>query len=137
MRRDYYKTSTVYNLNSSINLISYYLVVVLVLVLILCFIFCSYNETFNYSLYVDGDYKLIVDDNFFPIKYKYLYIEHKKYSYDVLNISEPYLLNNKKYYEILINIDLSNYNDKNIMTITIVKEKTTIFNKLIKKLKGW
>ena len=47
------------------------------------------------------------------------------------------LPNYKKYYEILINIDLSNYNDKNIMTITIVKEKTTIFNKLIKKLKGW
>ena len=88
MKRDYYKTSTVYNLNSSINLISYYLVVVLVLALILCFIFCSYNETFNYSLYVDGDYKLIVDDNFFPIKYKYLYIEHKKYSYDVLNIRD-------------------------------------------------
>lgn len=137
MKREYYKTSTIYNLNSTLNLFAYYLIILIVLAFIFCFIFCPYNKTFNYSLYVDDYYKLIVDDNFFPIKYKYLYIEHKKYSYDVLSISEPYILNDKKYYEVLINIDLSNYNDKNIMIVTIVKEKTTVFNKLIKKLKGW
>lgn len=137
MKLEAYNLSVTYNLNSSINFFKYYLILIIVITLVLCLLFIPYRTTLNYTLYIDDDYKLLVDDDYFPIKSNYLYIEHKNYSYSVLNISEPYFSDNKKYYELLIDIDLNDYNNQNIITATIVKDRTTIFAKIIKNLKGW
>ncbi len=131
-----YNLSVLYNLNERINYIKYYIFLYVVIFILLLILFVPYNVNYHYKLYINNNYTLIVDDNYFPLKKTYLYIENKKYSYNVLNVSKHFV-DNKIYYEVLIDINLKDYNKKNIIDVTILKEKTTIFRNLINKMKGW
>ena len=126
----------IYILNLKVSIFKYYIFLIVIIILFSFLLFYPYNNYLNYILYIDNDYKLIVDDNFFPIEDKIIYINHKKYFYSVKNISEQKIIDNKVYYEVVIDIDIKDY-DKNIIKVKVLKDKTTIFKKIIFNMKGW
>ena len=126
-----------YILSLKISILKHFVILALLIIIFSLLLIYPYNDYLNYILYVNDEARLIVDDNFFPIKKKYIYINHKKYFYNVKNISEPKVINNKNYYEILIDINISNYNKKNIIKVKVLKENTTILKKFILNMKGW
>lgn len=125
----------VYNLNNKIDLKKYYILLIITILFFVFIIIYPYQNISTYKLIVDNSYKLIVDDNFFPIKNNYLYINNKKYNYNVAEISEQKIIDNKIYYELKIDINLKV--DTNIIPVIIKRGKTTLFNKFVNNLKGW
>ena len=128
-------SSLVYNLDSKLDLKIYYILVLITFIFFLFVLIYPYQNIYTYKLYIDDSYRLVVDDSFFPINNNYLYINNKKYTYNVLDISNPNVINNKLYYEVKIDINLKK--DKNVIPIFIKKGKTTLFNKFINNMKGW
>ena len=136
MRQLTYQNSHLRIINEKIIVSNYYYLLVLSILVFLFIINTPYKTSYNYSLVRDESYKLVVDDNYFPIKNRFLYQNHKRYSYSVKNISEAYIVNNKKYYNVDIDIKNSDFeNDKNIYNITIIKSTSTLFKDFLKKLK--
>ena len=136
MRQLTYQNSHLRIINEKIIVSNYYYLLVLSILVFLFIINTPYKTSYNYSLVRDESYKLVVDDNYFLIKNRFLYQNHKRYSYSVNNISEAYIMNNKKYYNVDIDIKNSDFeNDKNIYNITIHKNSSTLFNDFLKKLK--
>ena len=103
-------SSLVYNLDSKLDLKIYYILVLITFIFFLFVLIYPYQNIYTYKLYIDDSYRIVVDDSFFPINNNYLYINNKKYTYNVLDISNPNVINNGK---------------------------TTLFNKFINNMKGW
>ena len=136
MRQLTYQNSHMRIINEIIIVSSYYYILGITTLIFLFIINTPYSTSYNYSLVNDESYKLVVDENYFPIKNRFLYYNHKRYSYSVNNISEAYIVDNKKYYNVDIDIKNSDFgNDKNIYNITIIKNSSTLFNDFLKKLK--
>lgn len=127
--------SIVYILNKKFDSKLYYFLIIVTLLFFIFIVLYPYQNILSYNLYVDDTYKLVVDENYFPINENYLYINNKKYNYSILEIIGPYLENKKIYYEIKISINLKKKN--NIIPVNIYKGKTTLFNKFINNMKGW
>ena len=121
----------IYILNYKISFYKHIILTVSIMLILLLLLFFPYDNYLDYILYIDNDYKLLVDEKFFPIKNKYLYINHKKYFYSVKNISEPKILDNKTYFEVILDIDSLNLKDNNIIKVKVLNGKTTVFKKFI------
>lgn len=137
MKLEPYNLSTIYQLSNKNNFYNHYIIIVFVFFILLITISTPYQIPVNYNLYINDNYKLIVDDNFFPVQNKKIYINHKSYSYNVLNIAEAKNINNKLYYEVEIDLKTNKTFDKNILNVTFLKRKKSILNQLFQKLKGW
>ena len=126
--------SIIYTLNKELNFQKYYIILILVIIYGIIILVIPYTDYKSYILYVySSEYQLIVDEDFFPIKNNNLYIEKQKYDYKILSIKET-IVNNKKYYQLTIDISLNKNIKKtnNIIKVNIKKGQTNLFN-LIKK----
>lgn len=128
--------STLRIVYDKINLISYYYFLIIVSVAFILIINIPYETSYDYVLIKSDSYKLIVDDNYFPINNKYLFFNHKKYAYSVKSISDPYITDNKRYYDIEIDITINDYKDnKNVFNVYIIKGKSTLLKYFLKRIK--
>ena len=100
-------------------------------------IFLKYNIYSTHIGYIEitdnYNLKVIVDNTSLPIKKNYkLYIDNKQYNYKIIKIDKL-----SGYSEILISAKLDNkvLINNNIVTVRFKKNKTTIMNELIKKIK--
>ena len=135
MRKLTYQTSVLRITSENIILSNYYYFLGIVVLLFVLLINRPYYKWYEYTLVKSDGYKLVVDENYFPIKNKYLYYNHKKYSYSVVSISDYYIINNKKYYDVNIDVKIDDKERKNIFNIFIIKNKTTLLSDFIKKIK--
>lgn len=136
MNRSTYQTSSLRIVHNSINLSNHYYLLTIVIVTFVLILNIPYKTSYDYVLIKNDEYKLIVDDNYFPKKDKYLYFNHKKYAYSVKNISDPYITDNKKYYDIEIDVNINDYKEnKNVFNVSIVKDKSTLLKYFLNKLK--
>lgn len=130
--------SLCYNLCEKVSLKKYYIFILFVAFLFLILLVIPFDEYKKYYLYIENDnYKLIVDEEFFPIKKDSFYIENIKYKYEVLSISDGSLVNNKKYYEVMIQANLKEdiLTTKNIIEVIIKKRKRSLIEKFIDEIK--
>lgn len=111
--------------------------------IILVFIFISVGFFYRFDVYstvigyvdINDEYNLriIIDKEEFPIKNDYeLYIDNKKYTYEIIDIKES-----QQIYQVLINCNLEEelLVSNNIITIKLKKGKITLMDVLIKKIK--
>ena len=132
-----YQNSVLRIVNNSINISNYYYFLITVVVLFILLINIPYKTSYEYVLIKGDNYKLIVDDTFFPIKDKYLYFNHKKYAYSVIEISDSDITNDKRYYNVIIDINISDFeSNKNIFTVEVIKARSTLFKYFLNKMKG-
>ena len=132
-----YNNSVLRIVTNSINISNYYYFLITVVVLFILLINIPYKTSYEYVLIKGDNYKLIVDDTFFPIKDKYLYFNHKKYAYSVIEISDSGITNDKRYYNVIIDINISDFeSNKNIFTVEVIKARSTLFKYFLNKMKG-
>lgn len=132
-----YQNSVLRIVTDKINISNYYYFLITIIVLFILLINTPYKTSYEYVLIKDDSYKLIVDDTFFPIKNKYLYCNHKKYAYSVVEISDNYIANDKKYYNVIIDININDFkSNKNIFTVEVIKDKSTLLKYFLNKMKG-
>ena len=132
-----YQNSVLRIVTDKINISNYYYFLITIIVLFILLINTPYKTSYEYVLIKDDSYKLIVDDAFFPIKNKYLYCNHKKYAYSVVEISDNYIANDKKYYNVIIDININDFkSNKNIFTVEVIKDKSTLLKYFLNKMKG-
>ena len=137
MRELTYQNSVLRIVTEKINISNYYYFLIIVSLLFILLINTPYKTSYEYILIKDENYKLIVDDKFFPIKNKYLYFNHKQYAYNVVEISDAYVNDNKRYYNVIVDINISDFkSDKNIFTVEIIKDKSTLLKYFLNKMKG-
>lgn len=125
--------------DNNFKIINYYYILLIFLILGIFFLLFPITKYKDYTLYVSSsNYNLIVDEDFFPIKNNNMYIDGKRYDYEVLNIDDNYLVDNKKYYDIVIDVDLdkSINKSKNIIHVKIKKGKTNLLKIIIEEMKG-
>lgn len=97
--------------------------------LLILFVFISFIKFNTYEDYT-GLYlnkQVIIYSNQFPLNNK-LYIEGKKYTYNIISINDN---------KVILDIELDNNLkvDNNVLRINLLKDRTTIFNILKKKWK--
>ena len=132
-----YQNSVLRIVTEKINISSYYYCIIIVIVLFILLINSPFKTSYEYVLIKDDSYKLIVDDTFFPIKNKYLYFNHKKYAYNVIEISDSYITNDKRYYNVIIDININDFkSNKNIFVVEVIKDKSTLLKYFLNKMKG-
>ena len=138
MLKENLNSSVCYNLNKELYLKKYYIFILIVFIIFFLCLFIPFNEYKKYYLYIDNNnYKLIVDEDFFPIKKDNLYIDKIKYKYEVLSISDGSLINNKKYYEVMLSLNLNKdiLTTKNIVEVNLKIRKISLVKKIIKEIK--
>lgn len=138
MLKENLNSSVCYSINEKLNLKKYYVFILFIVILFLIILFIPFYEYKKYYLYVQNDeFKLLVDDDFFPVKKGGLYIDKKNYKYDVLSISSSSLVNNKKYYEVMIEIKIDKkiLTTQNIIEVILKKEKISLIKKFIREIK--
>ena len=84
----------------------------------------------NGVVFKDNVVEVMVDDDELRLFYKnkYIYINNKKYEYDISNIVLDVLIQDgKKYSLIYIDCDLRNEKENDIVKITIKKENIKLF----------
>lgn len=137
MSKSTYNNSVLRIVTNKINISNYYYLLIVVILLFILLINIPYKVSFEYVLIKDDNYKLIVDDDFFPIKDKYLYFNHKKYAYSVIEISDSYITNDKRYYNVIIDININGFkSNKNIFMVEVIKERSTLLKYFLNKMKG-
>ena len=114
-------------------------------ILLLFIVFFKYTPYINLKaiLKVENDsYYLktfIQEENFNYINQSFLIINDKSYKYKIKNINEGYILDEKynKYYDVELEVKLNSslIINNNIIDINLKKNKTTILNQIIKKIK--
>ena len=118
--------------------VSWIIIVILVsLISVFIGIFYQYNVYMPlYGCVENNDkynIKTIISKDKMPLKKDYkLFIEGKKYDYEIINIEEY-----DNYYEIFINckVDKNLLINNNYFTLYFMKYKTTLMNEIIKKIK--
>lgn len=116
------------------KIISWVTILIILFLLFIIFMFVPFSvyKTFigNVSIIDDNSYLILdLDSGDFPIdKYKKLYIKSKKYDYEIIGIEDNKLI-------LSINLDDNLKIDKNIITVNILKDKTTLFKLIKNKIK--
>ena len=116
------------------KIISWITILIVLIFLFLCFSFIPFNvykPLIGYVDIVDNNSYLVFDINNcdFPInKNNELYIKTKKYNYDIVRIEEEKLILN-------INLDDNLKVQNNIVTVNILKNRTTLFEIIKNKIK--
>lgn len=128
-------------LSNNSKIIVYWIMILIVLILI--FINIAFNYRFNeYDKYIgyvqNSDVVVYTSDKYL---YKYnLLVNNKNYSFKIKNISEEYyIVDGKKNYQFNLEVNLdSDLNiENNILDITFIKNKTTIYQILKKEMLKW
>lgn len=115
-------------------------ITILILFVILGLFFSVFFQFYIFSTYTgyidtndDYNIRVVVDKDIFPIKDNYeLYIDNKKYDYEIINIDYY-----NGYYEVFIdcNLDDEILVNNNIVTVRFQKYKTTLIKEFIKKIR--
>ena len=115
-------------------------ITILILFVILGLFFSVFFQFYIFSTYTgyidtndDYNIRVVVDKDIFPIKDNYeLYIDNKKYDYEIINIDYY-----NGYYEVFIdcNLDDEILVNNNIVTVRFKKYKTTLIKEFIKKIR--
>lgn len=116
------------------KIVSWITILIILSILFMIFSFVPFNIYKPYIGYID-----IEDNNSyfvskleycdFPIiKNKTLYIKGKKYEYEIINIKEDNLI-------LKIDLEENLKIDKNMLTVNILKDRTTLFNIIKNKVK--
>lgn len=138
---DIYNNSSVIMLKKvPVKIISWITILLVFLIFILVFgILFTYNKYEKCIGIVRGN-NIVLElspDKINKIK-DGLYIDNKKYDFEIKEISNDYIIiDNKNYYEIVLNINLEDkYKiDNNILEIYIELEKTTLLKEIFNFLK--
>lgn|SRR5574344_2262983 len=136
-------------LRKKYNYIPIFTILLLILITFLIFIILYYK----YDLVTNTSIQIIKkEESYFAKVYlKYndinilknaiLVIDDKKYNYTIKEISSEYYLddNLNKYIEIILDINLNDVDkiNNNILNISFINGKTTIYEYLKKIMKGW
>jgi len=127
--------------------IQYYIIFMSISIIIISLFLCFYKyQPYMYLqatvVKEDNSYYLktyILEEKITDINSTYAIINGKRKKYEVKNISEHFILDekNNKYYEIIISseIDSKLIIDNNIVDINIELSKTTFVKKIIEKIK--
>ena len=115
-------------------------ITILILFVILGLFFSVFFQFYIFSTYTgyidtndDYNIRVVVDKDIFTIKDNYeLYIDNKKYDYEIINIDYY-----NGYYEVFIdcNLDDEILVNNNIVTVRFQKYKTTLIKEFIKKIR--
>ena len=116
------------------KIISWITILIILVIFFLIFSFLPFNiykPLIGYIDIVDNNSYLILNlnDGDFPInKNNRLYIKNKQYNYKIVNIKEDKLI-------ISINLDNNLKIQNNIITVNILKNRTTLFKIIKNKIK--
>lgn len=136
---DAFKNSKMKIMYSSPSRIISWITIVLIIIIsfLIISIFYKYNTYIKVISYVNINEKYnirgIIEKKDMPIKKNYkLYIEGKRYEYEIVDIKEY-----DNYYELFIKckVDKNLLINNNLLTLNFVKNKTTLMNEIIKKIK--
>jgi len=136
---DVFKNSKMKIMYSSPSRIISWITIVLVIIVSFFIISISYryNTYIEVISYVNINEKYnirgIIEKKDMPIKKNYkLYIEGKRYEYEIVDIKEY-----DNYYELFIKckVDKNLLINNNLVTLNFIKNKTTLMNEIIKKLR--
>lgn len=136
---DIFKNSKMKIMYSSPSRIISWITIVLVIIVSFFIISISYryNTYIEVISYVNINEKYnirgIIEKKDMPIKKNYkLYIEGKRYEYEIVDIKEY-----DNYYELFIKckVDKNLLINNNLVTLNFIKNKTTLMNEIIKKLR--
>lgn len=138
---DIYNNSSVIMLKKvPVKIISWIAILLVFLIFILVFgTFFTYNK-YEKCIGMVRENNIVLElspDKINKIKDR-LYIDNKKYNFEIKEISKDYIIiDNKNYYEIVLNINLEDkYKiDNNILEIYIELEKTTLLKEIFNFLK--
>ena len=86
MNRSTYQTSSLRIVHNSINLSNHYYLLTIVIVTFVLILNIPYKTSYDYVLIKNDEYKLIVDDNYFPKKV-YKGVEYKEGLYESLVVT--------------------------------------------------
>lgn len=136
---DVFKNSKMKIMYSSPSRIISWITIVLIIIVSFFIISISYryNTYIEVISYVNINEKYnirgIIEKKDMPIKKNYkLYIEGKRYEYEIVDIKEY-----DNYYELFIKckVDKNLLINNNLVTLNFIKNKTTLMNEIIKKLR--
>jgi len=118
-----------------------FLLFISILILIIMFYeFNEYETCLGYVKKID-DYKVVIYlKDFSKINEYELYLDDEAILFDVYSISsEYYIINNEKYYEIILNVKLKDtYKiENNILNLKFKKNKTTYLKKIKEGIGIW
>lgn len=132
----YYNSSVILERKTPKKIISWITILILLLIFILIFGFFFEYTKYEKTVGIVKENTLITFID--PIKInklnKKIIIENKKYDYTINSISEDYtILENKNYYEVILDVNLEDkYKiNNNILEINIELEKTTLIKEII------
>lgn len=113
------------------------IVSIFMFIFIIISLFYRFNVYISVFSYVDNkdkyNIRAIIDRKIMPFKKNYeLYIEGRRYKYEVIEIKEY-----DTYYELFLNCNLDKelLINNNLITLNFVKRKSTLMNEFIKKLR--
>lgn len=136
---DVFKNSKMKIMYSSPSRIISWITIVLIIIVSFFIISISYryNTYIEVISYVNINEKYnirgIIEKKDMPIKKNYkLYIEGKRYEYEIVDIKEY-----DNYYELFIKckVDKNLLINNNLVTLNFIKNKTTLMNEIIKKIR--
>lgn len=113
--------------------------VLLIILFISSFVVCVFYKFYEYDTqlgYVKKieDYKLVLYlKDFSKLNSYKLYLEEEELKFSVYSISEDYyIINNEKYHEIVLNVDLDDIYkvENNILTLKLKGEQTTYLERI-------
>lgn len=116
------------------NIISWTTILVILIILFIIFSFIPFNiyKTFIGYIDIEKDNSHVIlsfDDSDFPLeKNNKLYIKGKKYNYKIVSIQDSEII-------LDINLDDNLKIDGNLVTLNILKNRTTLFNIIKRKVK--
>ncbi len=101
-----------------------------IILLIICFNYkIKYYETINMIYIGNNKYNLLVEDPFYKIvnHNKSIYIDDKRYDYEIFEYKHVDL-NNKKYHDLIIIINKNNYKENDIVIGSIISKRVRIID---------
>lgn len=110
------------------------ILILLIFVILFCCLLLVYKipkyYLINGVVFKDNVVEVIVTDEELKLFYKnkYIYINNKKYSYDISNVILDVLIQDRKKYNLIyINCELRNEKENDIVEMTIKKENIKLF----------
>lgn len=121
------------------------LIIALLIFLNICFNYDYkiYDEYLGYVKSFDSNFKLVLyvlEEDVSSIYKSSLLVEDNNYSFSIYNIShEYYVIDNNKYYEVVLNVELDRnlLIENNIVNVVFEKGNTTLYKEFKKGLVKW
>lgn len=134
--------------NKKDNIVTIWLMLLILFLLIFLNIAFNYRyKTFDkyigYIKKIDSDFKVVIyvlESDVSSLIKNSLLVDSLDYEFSIYNISdEYYILENNKYYEVILSVDLSdNYLiENNIIDVVMSNSTTTLYNQFKKGMKEW